>query len=38
MSESEVIVTFEEFANFYEYVSFLYIKEHEFLSVVKSHW
>ena len=36
--ETSNVVTFEEFANFYEYVSFLYTNDNEFVSVVSNSW
>ena len=32
------VVSFEEFANFYEYVSFLYDDDDEFVKLVNESW
>ena len=32
------VVSFEEFANFYEYVSFLYENDYEFINLVNNSW
>ena len=36
--ETSNMVSFEEFANFYEYVSFLYDNDNDFISLVENSW
>ena len=36
--ETSNMVSFEEFANFYEYVSFLYDNDEEFVQMVNESW
>ena len=36
--DNDNMVNFEEFANFYEYVSFLYDKDEDFIQLINNSW